>query len=453
MTNKHDPMNYYLQATEKLNNWDISKSASIISLLNTVIELDPHFYQAYIDLCNCYTWMGALNQISEVEAAAKVNHYLSFLKEQDHNLPEYYTMVAKRNFWVEWNIPTALRNCNRALKIQQHCADTILLKGLIVAASGNVTRGIQLLQQAERLAPLAKNINYFIGLLYHYSNSPEQALFYLNRNCTISTSWQQQYHEKLIVLCTLKRFTEAEQLITTLTETNHSKLFIAMLNAYFYASLDDIPTASENISIIEHALETDNDLHPYYFYLAELFVIHNNREKAFYYLEKSIRCKATPAIFTQINPLWDSYRSDPQLREILALSVPVQNNSKGIYSKSKMSNDQSHALLTKLNSVMEEKRPWLHAELTRKQLAKEVEITDHQLSQLLSNRVGKSFHHYCNHFRLQQFLKMVSQYPNSSMTLLQRALDCGFGSKTTFNTYFKKQMNTTPLRYLKSLKN
>ncbi len=198
MNNEHDSMKYYLQAMQKMNNWDVAETGSIVSLLEKVIECDPKFYRAYIGLCNCYTWMAALHQITQEVANGKVTALLSLLKDADHNLPEYYTLLAKRNFWVEWNSSTAMRNCNRALEINPNCVDSLILKALIVASSGKGERSLELLFKAERLDPLKSNLNYFIGLIYLHTQSPQKALYYLNRNIEISPSWSQQYHEKVI---------------------------------------------------------------------------------------------------------------------------------------------------------------------------------------------------------------------------------------------------------------
>ena len=61
-----------------------------------------------------------------------------------------------------------------------------------------------------------------------------------------------------------------------------------------------------------------------------------------------------------------------------------------------------------------------------------------------------NFYDFCNSFRLHYFLQLTRDPQFNNLTLLAKAYEAGFNSKTTFNTYFKKSMGTTPSEYLKS---
>lgn len=444
-----DPMKYYLEAMESLNSWDISKTASILSLLKKVIELDPEFYHAYIALCNCYTWMGALHQISQKTAGRKVNEILKILKDADHNLPEYYTLIAKRNFWVEWNRATAIRNCNRAIEINPNCVDALILKGLIAASEGKGGRGLELLQRAERLAPLTNNLNYFIALLYMYMEQPQTALFYLDRNIEISPTWNQQYYEKVILLCRLGMSKEAETLIFKL-ENGSPKRFILILKAVAAAYRKNRSDALALISQVESTLDDEERLcHAYYSYLAELHLLLNDPKSAFDLLEQGIKFRSTPLIFINLNYIWDKYRCDHDFQKVTKSMFSATNKRENRYERSELSAERQEVLLKKLTSIMEQDKLWLDSSLSREQLACSLGITAHHLSQLLNSSIGSTFHNYCNRYRLNHFLEINQDPSYDSFTLLSKAFESGFGSKSTFNTFFKKEMGTTPSQYFK----
>ncbi len=451
MVHTQDPMTFYLEAMKKFEKWNISETGTIVSLLKRVIELDPNFYRAYIELCNCYTWMGALNQISSQESSDKVNYYLALLKKLDHNLPEYYTLLAKRAFWIEWNIPTASRNCSRALEIQPNDYEALILKGLIAGANGNGTRALQFLQQAERMDPLARNINYFIGLIHLYNTSYEDALFYLDRNIAISPHWIQQYHEKVIVLCSLQRYSEAELLIETISKRMNSELFTAILKARLFAHTKQNDLAQAQIEIVLSKLDINNhQTHPHYSYLAEIFLLLKEYESSFHYLEMGIKCKATPFTFLKTNSLWDCVCEHPRFISAIESQFHSKKSTKE-YSKSELTPKRADELIKDLSSIMEESKPWLESSLTRNDLATLLGVSSHKLSQLLNKNLNYTFHDYCNRYRLTHFLEIISTPDHSSRSILSTAIDSGFGSKTTFNSFFKKNMGTTPLKYLKSL--
>lgn len=440
-----EPTELYLEAVRQLELWDIDKTRSIVTLLERVIEIDPTFYRAYTTLCKCYIWMGALKQIAPEEVSQKVQHYLSFLKNVDHNISDYYTLLAQRNFWSEWNNSTALRNCNRALKITQNCSDTLLLKGLIYASMGKSEQALVHLFKAERLEPLTKNINYFIGLIYLHKMKLKKALHHLNKNILINPSWHQQFHEKFLVLCHMNRSSEANALLLEIKTENSSTLLSLLLDGQYAISFNKPEKAESILCEIEHHICNTETASPYYSYLAELFIQLGNREKALYYLQKGIEKRATPLTFIKINSLWSDYRSDIQFIQLTQdLFSSKRGKEEKSYEKSLLSKEIATAIKERLEEIMKTDKPWLEASLNRSELSKRVGITPHQLSQVLNREIQCSFHDYCNQFRLQHFLKIAS----GDKSILSDALDSGFSSKTTFNAYFKKQMGMPPSSYL-----
>lgn len=446
-----DPLKLYLRAVEKLNNWNISEAEAVVALLKEVIELDPAFYRAYISLCNCYTWMGALHQIPQKEAAEKVNEILSCLKHKNHNLPDYYLLLAKRNFWVEWNRSTALRNCNRALEIQPAYADALILKGVIAASGGRGDRALKFLAEAERFAPLSSNLNYFTALIHMYRGEAERALFYLDRNIEISASWQQQYHEKVILHCSLHQFEQAEELIAQLKKSS-SPLFITLLNATLALYQKRIDEAWELLVQVESALPgEERELHAYYSYLADQYLIAGEKEQAFDLLELGVKYRSTPLVFIQLNNLWDDYRSDPRFQEITSSMFHSPQKGQKRYERCELSPEETKELKKELARIMEHERPWLNPQLTRKDLSGYLNITAHKLSQLINSGLGTDFHSYCNQFRIARFLELSADPAYDSYTILAKAFDAGFASKSTFNVCFRKTMGTTPLRYCRRM--
>jgi len=82
-------------------------------------------------------------------------------------------------------------------------------------------------------------------------------------------------------------------------------------------------------------------------------------------------------------------------------------------------------------------------------LAGELDIHANQLSWLLNDGFGKNFNEFINHYRIDTFMRLAKLPENANLTIMSIAYECGFNSKTVFNTYFKKETGLTPKQFLK----
>lgn len=118
------------------------------------------------------------------------------------------------------------------------------------------------------------------------------------------------------------------------------------------------------------------------------------------------------------------------------------------YQKSGLK-DQAN-LLAKLSTYMEQDKPYLNPQLTLGDLAQNLGMSPHHLSQLINEGLNQNFFEFINQARVSAFKRAISQPKNQHLTLLAIALDCGFNSKSSFNRIFKQMTNQTPSQYARS---
>jgi len=100
---------------------------------------------------------------------------------------------------------------------------------------------------------------------------------------------------------------------------------------------------------------------------------------------------------------------------------------------------------------METKKPYLDSELTLSQLAKELNISRSQLSQVINEGIGDNFYNFINKYRVAQVKKFMSDPEMQNYSLLGMALEAGFKSKSTFNLIFKRFTGLTPTEFKKNI--
>ena len=115
--------------------------------------------------------------------------------------------------------------------------------------------------------------------------------------------------------------------------------------------------------------------------------------------------------------------------------------------------DRDEVFLSKINTLMETQKPYLNPELNLSMLAELLAMKPKQVSSKLNQSSAMNFYDFINSYRIKEFKQRVASSQLQKFSLLGLAYDCGFNSKSTFNTVFKKHVQMTPSQYVKSIKN
>lgn len=129
-----------------------------------------------------------------------------------------------------------------------------------------------------------------------------------------------------------------------------------------------------------------------------------------------------------------------------------QNSKEGDSEK-----DETITLIKKgqidfLKKHMEEERPFLNSMLTLQDLADQTNIPKHQLTILFNNYMGLNFFEFVNQYRLEVVKQKLLNPKYEHYTIMAIAYECGFNSKSTFNTLFKESTGQTPSKWKKAAK-
>ena len=98
----------------------------------------------------------------------------------------------------------------------------------------------------------------------------------------------------------------------------------------------------------------------------------------------------------------------------------------------------------KIIAHVNKEKCYLNPNITLKELASELLIHSHILSELLNTHFNKRFQQFINEFRVE---KASMDLINTKSTVLQIAYQCGYNSKNSFNIWFKKITGETPTGY------
>lgn len=122
---------------------------------------------------------------------------------------------------------------------------------------------------------------------------------------------------------------------------------------------------------------------------------------------------------------------------------PASANDK--YRRSGLQDHSAEYYLAKLNRLMVSERFYLEADLCLKSLAERLNISPHHLSQILNEKLQKTFYDYVNEQRVEYAKHALLKEPERSITEI--AFESGYNSKNSFYNSFKRHTGTIPSEY------
>lgn len=119
------------------------------------------------------------------------------------------------------------------------------------------------------------------------------------------------------------------------------------------------------------------------------------------------------------------------------------------YRKSNLNEDEIVRIINNLSKLMDEQKPYLDATVNIDRLAGQLGTNRHHLSQVLNERLKKSFYDYINYYRVEEAKSMLTDPGRMNYKIASIAYDAGFNSLSTFNEVFRKATGVTPSQFRK----
>lgn len=131
------------------------------------------------------------------------------------------------------------------------------------------------------------------------------------------------------------------------------------------------------------------------------------------------------------------------LQQNIPVIEPLRNTKKIHETQNHQKFDE---VKEKLDQLIEEEKIHLSANLTIGSLAKASGYPEYLISLFINRKHGVNFHDFINQLRIDEAQKMLMK-SGEQRTILEIAYDCGYNSKSTFNTAFKKFAKQTPSQF------
>ncbi len=130
---------------------------------------------------------------------------------------------------------------------------------------------------------------------------------------------------------------------------------------------------------------------------------------------------------------------------------PTNNkHSKEKYKKSSLTESKKSIIKKLILDYFNKEKPYLNPDFDLTELSKEINIPKYQITEVLNVEIGKNFFQFVNEYRVEEVKKQLSDKKNL-YSIEAIGYECGFSSKSSFYTVFKKVTGVTPSDYKSKL--
>ncbi len=154
-----------------------------------------------------------------------------------------------------------------------------------------------------------------------------------------------------------------------------------------------------------------------------------------------------PVIF--IDTFTEGNEQDP-----LTPLLPPEKNSQQAqtikYKSSGLTEENIASYKERLLQYLEKEKNYLNSDLCLRDIAKDLHIPSHQLSQVINTGTSGNFYDLINSYRIQEAKQQLTDPNKQDLSILDIAYEVGFNSKSAFNNAFKRYTNMTPTQYKNS---
>lgn len=117
------------------------------------------------------------------------------------------------------------------------------------------------------------------------------------------------------------------------------------------------------------------------------------------------------------------------------------------YERSGLKKEEADEHLDKLLKYMDRHKPYLNGNLTINDLAVDLKISRHYLTQILNSKLEKNFYTFINEYRVEVVKELLLNKKYDHYTFTAIGYDAGFNSKSSFHMVFKQFTGHTPSQF------
>jgi eukaryotic-like serine/threonine-protein kinase len=283
-----------------------------IALFQQALEADPVYAAAHAGLADSYALLGFYTIVAPADAFPKAKGAAARALDIDPQMAEARATLAYATHYYDWRFADAEAEYRRALAERPNYAMAHLYFANLLTSRGRFEEASAQFEEAIRLDPLSLVAHVAFGWSHYYARRYEEAIRYEDKALEMDPTYAIAHRIRGMALEKLGRFDEALQSLRHAEELSGATLY-ATLVARALASAGRQEEARRALHDLEEVSQ-----HRYVgpCGLAAAYLALGDQDRAFTELARALDQRSHWLTFLDVDPDFDSVRTDPRFFEI-----------------------------------------------------------------------------------------------------------------------------------------
>jgi TolB-like protein/DNA-binding winged helix-turn-helix (wHTH) protein/tetratricopeptide (TPR) repeat protein len=285
-----------------------------IRYFQQAIDLQPNYAEAYDGLADCWIGLAWYGYAPSKDALLRAKAAATKALELNGSMAQAQTSLAFVNASYDFDWQAAEHGYQRAIALNPNYANAHHWYADLLSAMGRHQQAILESERARELDPLSPIINAWLGWRYYFARRYDQAIAQYRKALDLDPNFPpahlvlgQAYEQKKLLK---EATTELEQAVNL---SGSGAIYLASLaHAYGVAG-----RRGDALKLIRKLERLAAGQHVSSYDMALAFVGVGEKDQAFSWLEKAASDHAARLIFLNVEPRFDSLRSDPRYAELM----------------------------------------------------------------------------------------------------------------------------------------
>ena len=295
---------------EKFTKDDVNKG---IEYFHQAIDLDPNYALAYEGLSYAYFTSADLF-LSPLESMPKADEAARKALQLDDRLAEAHTDMAIVHFWYGYDWSAAEKEFKRAIELKPNYAHAHEYYGWDLISVGQTEEGINESKRALELDPLSTEVSSTHGANFYYGRQYGPAIGQLRKTLEMDpNSW----FARMFLGLSYEASGDLPRAIAECQKAREIETTIPWPSAELAHAYAASGRKSEAEEILKQFKDRSRQSYVPAYNFAEIYIGLGDKEQALASLEKAYADRSMLITFIQVDPQFDSLRSDPRFEDLL----------------------------------------------------------------------------------------------------------------------------------------
>jgi tetratricopeptide (TPR) repeat protein len=286
-----------------------------LEFFEQAIRKDPHYAPAYSGLSDSYALLGFYGAVPPKEAYSRAEVAASKALELDSSLAEAHVSLAETKFFLDWDWSGAESEFKRAIELNPKYDTAYRKYSNYLVAMGRSDEATGAAKKALELDPLSATLSTHLAWMFYLGRQNDLAVQQFEKTLEMSPNYARARRDFSLVLAEKGRYEDAIREARRGIELSDASPLMLDALGYLYAKAG---RKSDARKVLRRLQEMSATRYVSPFGVAGIHAALGEKDAAFSFLKRAYDDRAGQMVWLNVNPKFDSLRSDARFTELVA---------------------------------------------------------------------------------------------------------------------------------------